>query len=389
MAECDTRIAGGLVHLPAGAKSIDILINDERIVGLVERADDTSARHVIDADGLDVIPGLVDLHAHARVPGYEHKEDFLTASQAAANGGITTFVDMPNVEPPTDSAELLIEKRKIAERDCIVDWGHFASGSKPENVAALAEAGATGYKIFMIGGGYPHDDRIAVNTDAGLYRSFEAIAKTGLPLMLHPFEQDLFDYFSEEAFRAGKPRNHVTFAEVYTTHDVVWRTAVARVLQLQRETGVRVQLLHTHAAGSIRLIRDAKARGQRVTCAIDPKYYHLRLEDLERMGPKACPGGFVTQDEERMAAIWEALGDGTIDCIDSDHAPHTAEDVEKARENAWKAHLGNPQYDHELMLLLTDVVDGKVSLERIVRATSENPSRVLGIYPKKGAILPG
>jgi dihydroorotase len=207
--------------------------------------------------------------------------------------------------------------------------------------------------------------------------------------MLHPFEQELFDHFSEEAFKAGKPPNHITFAEVYTTHDVVWRTAVARVLQLQLETGVRVQLLHTHAAGSIRLIREAKARGQRVTCAIDPKYYHLTFEDLERLGPKACPGGFVTQDPERMATIWEALNDGTIDVIDSDHAPHSLEDVEKARVNAWGAHLGNPQYDHELKVLLTDVDEGKMGLGPLVRATSENPARVLGIYPRKGAILPG
>jgi dihydroorotase-like cyclic amidohydrolase len=90
-----------------------------------------------------------------------------------------------------------------------------------------------------------------------------------------------------------------------------------------------------------------------------------------------------------MAAIWEALNDGTIDCIDSDHAPHTLEEVEKARVNAWGAHLGNPQYDHELMLLLTDVDEGRVRMEATVRLTSENPARVLGIYPHKGAILPG
>jgi dihydroorotase len=385
----DMRIRGGIVYTPSGPLEADVLISGEKIAGLVARDFAANASQEIDATRRVVLPGIIDLHAHSRTPGLSYKEDFLTISQAAAAGGITTFVDMPNVEPPTDSAELLLEKRAIAARDCIVDWGHFASGSKPGNVAALAEAGATGFKIFMIGGGYPHDDRIAVNSDAALYRSFEAIAKTGLPLVLHPFEQDLFDHFSEEAFKAGKPHDHVTFSEVYTTHDVIWRVAVARVLQLQLETGVRVQLLHSHATGSIRLIREAKARGQRITAAIDPKYYHLRIEDLQRLGPKACPGGYVTQDPERMASIWEALNDGTIDCIDSDHAPHTLEDVEKARVNAWSAHLGSPQYDHELMLLLTDVNDGKFGMEALVRATSENPARVIGVYPQKGAILPG
>jgi dihydroorotase-like cyclic amidohydrolase len=281
------------------------------------------------------------------------------------------------------------EKRATAEKDCVVDWVHFVSGSIAENVAAVAEAGATGFKIFMIGGGYPHDDRIAVNQHDRLYRSFEAIARTGLPLMVHPFDQALFDLFSERAWAAGKPRNHVTFSEVYTQHDIIWRSAVATIIELQKETRVRVQVLHTHAAGSIRMIRQAKAEGSRITAAIDPKYFHLRLEDLERLGPKVCPGGFVTQDEARMQTIWDALNDGTIDVIDSDHAPHTVEDVEKARENAWGAHLGSPQYDHQLMVLLTDVSKGKLRLESLVRALSENPARVLGIYPQKGALLPG
>src|SRR4051794_24239126 len=112
----DLRIRNGRVYTPAGPVDADLLIDRERIAGLVTRDDDTAARETIDAGGLVVLPGLVDLHAHTRTPGLTHKEDFLTASQAAAHGGITTFVDMPNVEPPTDSAELLLEKREMAQR---------------------------------------------------------------------------------------------------------------------------------------------------------------------------------------------------------------------------------------------------------------------------------
>ncbi len=385
----DVRIRNGRVHTPAGPLEADILVSGETIAGLVMRDDDARARQEIDASGKDVLPGVVDLHAHTRTPGYSHKEDFFTASCAAAVGGITSFVDMPNVEPPTDTRELLEEKKRIAQQQCIVDWGHFAAGTKPENIQALAEAGATGYKIFQVSGAYPHDPRLAVNEDEKLYQSFAAIARTGLPCVVHPFNQRLFEYFSERAFAAGQPRNHVTFSAVYTT-DVIWRSAVGLLLDLQRETGVRLHVVHTHAAGSIELLRQAKARGQRVTAAIDPKYYHFTPQHLQaEEGERVCPAGFVTEDTARMQAIWQAFADGTLDIIDSDHAPHTLEELQQARTDAWTSALGCPQYDYLLSVVLTDVADGKMSLRAAVRALSENPARLIGYYPKKGAILPG
>jgi dihydroorotase (multifunctional complex type) len=363
----------------------DILVSGTRVAALVRRDDPTSADETIDATGLDAIPGLVDLHAHTRVPGYEHKEDFTTASQAAAAGGITTFVDMPNVEPPTDSAELLLEKRAIAQRDCIVDWGHFASGSKPDNIAALAEAGATGFKIFMIGGGYPHDDRIAVHDHAQLLRSFEAIAPTGLPCLVHPFSQELFDDLSRRAI-AAQPDvpDFVVLSETYS-RDVLWRLGVAVLLELQAETGVRLHVLHTHAAGSLELVRRLRASGGRVTAALDVKYFHISRSDLDELGVRAAPGGFITEDPDRMAAIWNALADGTIDTIDSDHAPHTLEEVARI----WSAQGGSPHYETMLSILLDDVARGALSMSSLVRTTAENPARLLGRFPEKGAILPG
>lgn len=384
----DVRVRGGLVYTPSGPMEADIVVQGEKVVGLVSRGDRTSAREEIDAAGKVVIPGLVDLHAHTRAPGYEQKEDFFTASQAAAHGGITSFVDMPNVEPPTDTVPLLQQKRKLAERDCIVDWGHFAAGTKVEEIAGLAQAGATGYKIFQVSGAYPHDPRLAMNDDDKLYASFEAVAKTGLPCVVHPFNQALFELFSERAFAAGKPRDHVTFAEVYTT-DVIWRSAVNTLLELQRETDVRLHVVHTHSGGSLKVLKRAKAAGQRVTAAIDPKYYHLTMKDLREQGPRICPGGPVTEDAERMRTIWASFADGTLDVIDADHAPHTLEEIERQRTDAWTAAMGNPQYDYLLSVVLTDVSHKKLSLENAIRVLCENPARIIGHYPQKGAILPG
>ncbi len=383
-----TRIRNGRVYTPAGAIEADVLIDGERIAGLLTPESPGRADAEIDAGGKAVIPGIVDLHAHTRTPGYEHKEDFHTASQAAAAGGITTFVDMPNVEPPTDTVVRFEQKRAIAARQCIVDWGHFAAGTRPMEIPQLARAGATGFKIFQVSGAYPHDPRLALNEDEKLYQSFEAIAATGLPCAVHPFNQRLFEFLSARAFAEGKPRNHVTFGEVYTT-DVIWRSAVGLLLELQKETGVRLHLLHTHSAGSLRLLRRAKAVGQRVTVAIDPKYYHLTLKDLREQGPRACPGGFVAEDPERMRTIWESFADGTIDIIDSDHAPHTLQELEQMHTDAWTAAMGSPQYDNLLSIVLTDVSQNKMQLETAVRVLSENPARIIGRYPQKGAIQVG
>ncbi len=384
----DIRVHGGTVQLPGGQVTADLLISGGTIAGIVAPDERTEAKQRIDASGKFVMPGIVDLHAHTRQPGYEYKEDFTTASQAAAAGGITTFVDMPNLEPPTESVATLEAARKIAEKTCLIDWGHFASPSKPEEIAGLAAAGVTGYKMFQVSGGYPHDPRLAMGDADKIYDAFERVAKTGLPCVVHPFNMPLFMKLSEEAWAAGRPRDITTFSEVYTKN-VVWSSAVAVLLELQRYTGVRLHLVHTHSSWSLRLIRHAKADGQRVTAAIDPKYFHLTHKELKEQGARAIPGGFVTADAERIAEIWRAVNDGTIDSIDSDHAPHTLKDLERMEADPWTGPFGAPHYDHELALFLTDVRDRKLTLSRLVELFCEVPAQIVGVYPRKGALLVG
>lgn len=384
----DIRIRHGVVHTPGGAVEADILVTGEKISGLVAPGEDAPASREFDATGKHIIPGLVDPHAHTRVPGYEHKEDYTTSSQAAAVGGITTYVDMPNVEPPTDDVETFEFKRKIAEETCLVDFGHFASATRFEEIPKLAQAGATGFKLFQVSGGYPHDPRLAMGESEKIYRAFEEVAQTGLPCLVHPYNQPLMDMLSRRALESGKPRDIHTFSAMYT-NDIVWSSAVAVLLRLQEETGVRLQMLHTHAGKSLKMIKRAKAEGQRVTCAIDLKYYHLTAEDMQTQGPRAIPGGHITGDDERMSIIWESLADGTIDAIDSDHAPHTLEDLELMHKDPWTGPFGSPQYEYMLSVILNDVAQRKMTLTTAIRLLCENPARVIGHYPNKGAIEVG
>jgi dihydroorotase (multifunctional complex type) len=366
----------------------DVLIDEGVIAGVLGPDEAADAVVTIDATGRWVLPGAIDTHSHTRDPGYTQKEDFETASMAAAVGGFTTIVDMPNVEPPTDSLETFLAKREDAARRMHVDWGHWVAPTRPDEIPGLVDAGVTGFKIFQVSGSYPHDPRLAMNDEGDLLRTFRIVADTGLPMLVHPFNQRLFERLSQEAFEAGKPPDWRTFAWIYTI-DSIWSTAVHALLNLQALSGVRLHLLHTHAAGSYPLIRAAKEQGRPVSCEVDPKYYLLTDDDLERLGPRACPGGPIAADPVRMAAIWRALNDGTIDNIGSDHAPHTLEEIAKQDTDAWTAAMGSPQYDWELSLILSDVLAGRLALGRAVTLFSEAPAKLVGVWPRKGAIVPG
>ena len=388
MSEKTIRIRGGTIQTPSGGAETDLLISGEKVAALLDPSSPVPADQDIDARGKWVLPGLIDLHAHTRSPGYEEKEDFLTSSRAAAAGGYTTFVDMPNVEPPTVTVELFEEKRAVADQLCVVDWGHFVAPTRLEEIPELARAGATGFKFFQVTGGYPHDPRLAIADPARLLETFSAIAETGLLCVVHPFAQTLFESLYHQEVAKGRPGDIHTFSDVYT-RDIVWRLAVGILLEVQRETGMRMQVVHTHAPGSFRLLAQAKADGVPVTVATDPKYFHLTEEDIASQGARAIPGGAVTRDPDRMAAIWEALDTGVIDIIDSDHAPHLLEDLTLMEEDPLIGPFGSPHYEDLLSLMLTDVAEGNLRLGRLVHAMTEAPARILGIYPRKGALLPG
>ncbi|MFQ5684178.1 MAG: dihydroorotase family protein [Candidatus Binatia bacterium] len=393
MEKVDLVVKGGEVWTPGGIVESDIAIHQGKVVGLGRSPAflDSSANAVIEAKGKVVIPGLIDTHTHHREPGFTHKEDLTTATQAAAAGGVTLSVGMPNVNPPTTTLDRYRKVIAISNKKAVVDFNHNPSATVPDEVPRLAEAGCLAFKIFMVkdtGRDYPHMPGIGLSHHGELFRSFEAVAKTGVPLMVHPHDQDLMDVLEQRYWQRGD-RSPQAYAKAYRDFDgIIWDTAIATLLRFQRAAGTKLHILHTSTPGAIEMIRRAKADGRTVTSEINPWALFLgnSWKNIERLGPY-CLGFWVP--DEHAQALWDAINDGTIDVVGSDHAPHTREEKEIGWKDMWKSPGGEPQIQDYLRLFLDAVNAGKLSLDRVVRLTSYNPARIFGVYPRKGVIQVG
>ena len=391
MEKMDLVVKGGKVWTPGGLIEADIAVHQGKVAALAKpTALPDSFSAVIEAKGKVVIPGLVDTHTHHREPGFTHKEDITTATQAAAAGGVTLSIGMPNVDPPTTTVERYRNVIEISKKKAIVDFNHNPSGTVPEEISKLAEAGCLGFKIFMVrdtGRDYPHMPGIGLHNHGALFRCFEEVAKTGLPLMIHPHDQDLMDVIEQKYWQRGD-RSPQAYARAYRDFDgIIWDTAIATILRFQKATGVKLHILHMSTPGGLEMARRAKEEGRPVSVEVNPWALFLgSWENVEKLGPY-CLGFWVP--EHHVEALWKGIDDGTVDLIGTDHAPHTKEEKDVGWKDMWKSPGGEPQIQDYLKLFLTAVDEGKLTLDKLVRITSYNPARIFGVLPRKGVIQVG
>ena len=392
MSRYDLVLRGGSVVTPAGTLSANVVIQGERIVGLTAGEWTPDAAEVLDIRGKVVLPGGIDTHTHLREPGFTDKEDILSGSRAAAAGGYTTVVGMPNVWPPTTTVERYRDALSYYERSCVVDFNHNPSPMELDEVPGLAEAGALGFKVFMItdrGTDYPHMPGLGTHDHARLFRIAQAVEQTGLPLLVHPHNQELADMVNQEFWDRGeKDFRGWARARLVPYEGIVWNSATALMLQVQQATGLHLHVLHVNNRHEIELIRTAKRSGQRVTTEMNPQavtLYH-DWQNIERLGPYAL--GYWVGDDA-ADDLWSELLDGTIDLLGTDHAPHTKAEKEVAWTDGWKSPSGVPAVQETLGLFLTEVNRGRISLERFTELFSSGPAKTFNLYPRKGAIQVG
>ena len=373
----DLRIVNGRVFVGGELLPADLVIDGPRIVGITGPGEAPAAKQTLDADGLVVLPGVIDTHVHFREPGYTYKEDFLTGSRAAAAGGITMFVDQPNVEPPPSTLELYQEHRRLAEAKAVVDFNHWAMPTNLPEIPKIAAAGAVGFKFFMKSAHYPYDGPISLINHATILEALRTIAPTGRLCTVHPHNQDIWEHQIAERTKQGRTAptdwNEVTYGD----EDVIETTAIALLVLLANAVGCRLRIQHIQGRPQNRVVRTFKRAGYRFLTEANPW-------GIFQFGPLGI------QTPEDIEDNWRALNDGTIDVIASDHAPHTREEQAKAGDSSFQSVIAAyPLCEHYLSMYLTEVNQGRIALSRLVWLTSENPARHIGVYPRKGVIRIG
>jgi dihydroorotase len=377
----DLVINNGKIVSPDAVIDASVAVKDGRILAVGAPDAMPPAKETLDAAGMYVLPGAIDVHVHFRDPGYPHKEDWESGTAAAAFGGVTTVFDMPNTIPPTATAEILAAKQDIAASKAHVDFGLYGllGNDTIANVPELVAGGVIGFKLYM---GNTFGKIPSPDTGATL-ECFEVVAPTGKRISLHAETNDIMERRQKRLMEAGKIDQ---FAHLAARPAVVAVEAVSRAAILAEWTGARIHVLHISSAEELRPLREAKARGVDITGETCPHYLLLSTEDYNRV-PGVIAVNPPVREARNREPLWAALADGTIDLIATDHAPHTPE--EKTRNDIWTVDCGFPGVETQMPLMLTEVNAGRMSICDYVRKSAFNPARIWGLYPRKGSLAPG
>ena len=377
----DLVIRDGTVVSPDAAIKASIAIKDGRVLAVGDHAAMPPAREVLDATGLHVLPGAIDVHVHFRDPGYPQKEDWASGTAAAAFGGVTTVFDMPNTIPPTGTAEILAKKHAIAASKAHVDFGLYGLLGEDTiaHVPDLIAGGVIGFKLYMGNtfGQIPSPDT------GTMLEAFDAVAPTGKRVSLHAETNEIMVRRQTRLMAAGI--NH-PLAHLDSRPAIVALEAVGRAAALAEWTGARIHILHISSAEELRPLREAKARGVAITGETCPQYLFLSTDDYDRWGGIIRVNPPV-RESRNQGPLWQALVDGTIDVIATDHAPHTRE--EKTCASIWDVDCGFPGVETQMPMMLTAVNEGRMSICDYVRWSAFNPAKIWGLYPRKGSLAVG
>jgi dihydroorotase (multifunctional complex type) len=367
-----------------------VAVSGERIAAVAPAI--AGGREEEDARGLLVLPGGVDAHVHGRDPGFPEKEDFASLTAAAAAGGITTVVDMPNTVPAVESAAVLLDKAALISGRAIVDfalWGMLGCRSTIEDVERMLDAGAVGLKAYL---GYAirranrqvvytpdlDDPELEPPADYGaVARLAPDLARRGAPLAAHCEDPSIL-----RAYR----RPLRVYGDLLAARPALAEAvAIAALGVISQRTGLEVQVVHLSSALGLAAARDAGRAGARLVLETCPQYLWLTDEDAARLGPQAKMFPAVRTPADR-AALREALGAGAIARVGTDHAPHA--DAEKLGVSIEDALPGSPGVE-TLYLSCLELARRQGDLAAAARWVAEGPARTLGLRPRKGAIEAG
>ncbi|MCM3650379.1 allantoinase [Metabacillus litoralis] len=337
----------------------------------------------INAEGQHILPGLIDTHVHFNEPGRTEWEGVETGSRSLAAGGVTTYFDMPlNSTPPTINKENLELKRACTEEKSIVNF-RFWGGLVPENIEdikELHENGVIGFKAFMSPSGIADFNHV---DDITIFKGMNEIASIGSLLAVHAESTIICDQLAEEKQR----QNSTSAKDFVDSRPIISEIeAVRRIISYAEATGCKLHVVHASSRKVVEIINEAKQKGLDITVETCPHYLSLTLKDLEEKGgvAKCCP---PLRDDQEVDQLWEAIANGEIDVIASDHSPAPADMKTVVDGDYFVAWGGISGAQSTLNIMLTEGhFNRQLSLERIVELTSTNPAKLFGLYPQKGVI---
>ena len=349
----------------------DILIENDKIVKIEKTINETADKE-IDCTNLNIIPGMIDIHCHLREPGGEHKETIETGSKSAVAGGFTTICPMPNTKPTPDNVETLtyiINEAKRVNLCNVLPYGSVSKGEKGEELVNFEELKKAGAIAFS-------DDGMPVINSRMMRQAMIEADKLGTYVASHCEEKSV----SAGAINAGPVADKLGVQGVLPEAEEIM---AAREIVISETNNVRGHICHISTKTSKNMIRDAKKRGVKITCETCPHYFTFTVDEVLKSGTNAKMNPPLREEKDRQAII-EGLKEGTIDCIITDHAPHSEseKDVELA-----KAPNGIIGFETALSAEIMNLVDpGHIDYLNLVRLTSYTPAKILHIDNERGSI---
>ncbi|MRT43138.1 amidohydrolase family protein [Enterobacteriaceae bacterium RIT702] len=385
-------IINGLVVTETRAELADLLIENGKISGVLSPGAIThGVDEVIDAQGLFIVPGAIDVHTHFTGSHDFPEQELREGTRGAAAHGVTTIVEMPHSLPPATSLANFSAKKSWLADNCSVDYAMWAglNGRNVHELAALDQAGALAFKAFLCSGapnGEATDEKgLPRLDDDGLLRAMRELATFDGLIGVHAENHEILIGAGSEQRRAGRKDAR---AHALAGPEIAEIEAVGRVLAIAEETGARCHIVHVSSARAAETIVAAKGR-VRASFETCPHYLLLDEDDLVRIGPNARCGPPI-RPRPVVDALWQVLLRGDIDMIASDHCPYTPAQKQAGEASIWDAGMGLTGVETlSPMFFSAAHIERGVALSEFARMTASGPAKAFQLWGKKGAIAPG
>jgi allantoinase len=373
------------VVTPEGIRPASVLVEGELIRDVVKHDQVPREAKILDFGDAAILPGLIDAHVHMNDPGRTEWEGFETATRAAAAGGFTCVVDMPlNCVPATTSVDALEAKRAASRDRCWVDWAAWGGvvADNQQDITKLAGAGVRGFKCFLV---HPGIDEFSMVTKQQLREALPYVAQTGLPLLVHAELPDCIDAATKHLETADWTA-YLTY--LHSRPEESELSAINLLIALCREYEFRLHIVHLSASQALPTLRAARLEGLPVSVETCPHYLHFQAEAISRGATqfKCAP---PIRGAENREQLWDAVKNGTIDLIATDHSPCLPQMKRLAEGNFQTAWGGIPGLSVALPVMYTEARARGFSLTDVTRWMAEGPAKLVGCQLQKGKIAAG